>query len=213
MKRRAFILSNYFSVTVFLFACSSMRTHNINISEIGNYPQPLVEPLPLKVGAYYGEDFCKFDTVQQISIPNSDITLVDQIMLGEANTALFDYILSHTFEKVTPFQRFSEDSRHAKDLDIIIEPKVSEYSYSVSPSICQVRIIYAIAFYTPDGARLGPWLIEGNGFILTGISFKTETTLVTELTQMAMRQAAAKFMTGFCDQPEIKQLFYNQCNK
>jgi len=213
MKRLAFIFFNYFSVTVFLFACSSMRTHNINIAEIGTYPQPLVEPLPLKVGAYYREHFCTFATVQQIPMPNTDITLVERIMLGEANIALFDYILSHTFQKITPVQDLSGDFRDAKDIDIIIEPTVSEYSYSVSPGICLVRIIYAITLYTPDGGRLGPWLIEGNGSVPTGISSKTETTLVTELTQMAMRQAAAKFMTGFCDQPKIKELFYNQSNQ
>jgi len=213
MKRLAFILFSYFLVAVFLFACSRMRTHNINITEIGSYPQPLVKPLPLKVGAYYREDFCTFDTVQQTPIPNAGITLVDEIMLGEANTALFDYILSHTFEEVTRVQHFSQDFIDGEDIDIIIEPTVSEYSYSVSPSICLVHIIYAITFYTPDGGRVGPWLIEGNGSVPTGISTKNETTLVTELTQIAMRQAAAKFMTDFCNQPEIKQLFHNQCNR
>jgi hypothetical protein len=197
---------------IILLGCSCAKTHHINIiniTEIGTYPRPLVEPLPISVGVYYKEDFRTFETDQHIAIPDF------RFRLGEANIALFEYILSHTFEKVIPIKNFSQGSKVTKDIDLIIEPTVDDYDYvsSVSAKLFLVPIVYAVTFYTPDGKRLGPWLIEGNGSEPIGFPLETTTTLIRRLTQLAMRQVAAKFMVGFCNQPEIKKLFSNQCNR
>lgn len=38
-------------------------------------------------------------------------------------------------------------------------------------------------------------------------------TLAKEGINIAMGEVAAKFMTDFCNQEDIKKLFYNQCNQ
>ena len=63
----------------------------------------------------------------------------------------------------------------------------------------------------PEGEEISSWRIKGSG--LMPLEIKSETSRVTELTQMAMRQAAAKFITDFCNQEDIKKLFYKQCNQ
>jgi hypothetical protein len=90
------------------------------VTEIGTYPQPLVEPLPLKVGVCYQEDFCTFHTKQTPFPSGGDMTISDEIKLGKANIALFDYILSQTFEKVTSVQDFSEDLGDKKYIDSLL---------------------------------------------------------------------------------------------
>lgn len=114
MRRVIFILFNCLSFTIFLFGCSTTRTHNINVAEIRLPPKALVEPLPFKVGVHYGEGFRTFDTIQQIK-DGAGITSVYKITLGKANIALFDYILSHVFEQVTPVQHSCEDAHDTKD--------------------------------------------------------------------------------------------------
>ena len=50
------------------------------------------------------------------------------IRLGKANIALFDYILPHVFEEVTPVQHLSEANEDMGNFDIILEPSITSYS-------------------------------------------------------------------------------------
>jgi hypothetical protein len=140
--------------------------------------------------------------------------------MGKANIALFDYILSIGFEKVTPVQYLSEVSNHKKNIDLIIEPTVHSFNLisAVDPianGFDIIDITYAINFYLPDGEKISSWNIKGSGaspFAPSSAEFINETRFV-ELTQMAMREVASKFMTDFCNQIETKKLFYKQCNQ
>ena len=194
------------------FGCSSMQSCNINIAEIDIYPQPLFEPLRLKVGAYYGDEFRTFDIIQQFKNPGMDLTEIYKIQMGKANIALFDYILSVVFEKVTPVQHLPKGSDRIKDIDLIIEPTVHSYTYERSTAdFGYIHIIYAINVYLPEGEQIDYWRIKGSGHVPIILSIKPSH--VSELTQMAMREVAAKFMTDVCKQGEIKKLLYNQCNQ
>jgi hypothetical protein len=195
-------------LAVLLFSSCGTKTFTITINDIGSYPQPLVKPLPLKVGAYYRDDFA-------FGIIPEKMTNVSEIKIGKANIALFDYILSHAFEKVIPVQNLSENVKDKRNIDLIIEPTIHKYFFFKWVRI--VKIIYTIAFYTPDGERLGqgiePWQIEGYAYLPSSRVLFGNTLLAKGLTQMAMRQVAAIFLTGLCEQEEMKQFFYEQCNQ
>ena len=211
MKKFGFILFSLFVTTFFFFSCT--RTFNIEINEIGTYPQPLIEPLPIKVGVYYDNNFGTFETTQKVEVLDAG-TYIENIKMGKANIALFDYILSTVFEKVIPVQYLSEGSEYKKDIDLIIEPIVHSYTYpNVTVDGPYIHIIYAINVYLPDGEQIDSWRIKGSGHVPPRFELKHETTAVVELTQMAMREVAAKFITDFCNQEEIKRLFYEQCNQ
>jgi hypothetical protein len=137
--------------------------------------------------------------------------------MGKANVALFNYILSTVFEKVTPVtpvQYLSKGFENVKDIDLIIVPTVQSYTIpKFTADGTHIHIIYEINFYLPEGEQINSWRIKGSGLKPLKLDFKSEKTHVTELTQMAMRQVAAKFMTDFCNQEEIKKLFYSQCEQ
>lgn len=219
MKKFGFIFFSLFAFSFFIFSCSFTKKFNVEINEIGTYPHPLIKPLPIKVGVYYGNDFGTFETTQKLEIRNTlrqlICTYIDNIKMGKANIALFDYILHHVFKEVTLVQNFSEDSEDMKNVDLIIKPTIHKYSYNnfyaASPMESAICIIYEISFYSPNGEPIKPWLVEGNGSKLFNI--KIGKTDVIELIQMAMRQVAAKFMTDFCNQEDIKKLFYRECNQ
>ena len=212
MKRLPFILFIFISSTMFIFGCSGMQSCNINITEIDTYPQPLFEPLRLKVGAYYGDKFRTFDIIQQFKNPGMDLTEICNIQMGKANIALFDYILSVVFEKVTPVQHLPKGSDHLKDIELIIEPTVHSYIYErTTTHFGYIHIIYEINVYSPEAEQIDYWRIKGSGHVPIIFSFKPSHIVKT--TQVAMREVAAKFMTDFCKQGEIKKLFFNQCNQ
>jgi hypothetical protein len=211
VKRLLFILFVIISFTRLNCGLKNMQTdYNINITDIGTYPQPLFEPLRLKVEAYYGDEFRTFDIIQHYQ--KVGISSVCKVQTGKANIALFNYILSTVFEKVTPVQYLSEGSDHKKDIDLIIEPTVHSYAYPDHINGGYFHIIYAINFYLPEGEQISSWRIKGGGHIPPRFELKYETTAFVKLTQMAMRQVAAQFIADFCNQEEIKKLFNKQCN-
>jgi hypothetical protein len=205
MKKLDFIFFSLFAFCFLLLGCSSK---NVNISEIGHYPQPLIKPLTLKIGVYYKDDFQKFETVQKPGGFRLDI------QLGKANTALFDYILPLVFKEVTPVQHFPEDIENMANIDTIIEPSIKSFSCNIIhgwETEFHVHITYAITFYSPNGEPIGTWLIKAKGFASYHMS--TYGTLAKDATQNAMRDFAVQFMTGLCKNIATKELFDKQCNK
>lgn len=213
MKKFGFIFFSLFAFGHFIFSCSGPKIHNIEINGIGTYPTPLVKPLPIRVGVYYGKDFSTFETIQKVGVAGVGLTYVDKIKMGKANIALFSYILSTVFEKITPIRYQPNGYNHLKDIDLIIEPTVYRYTYpNVTADGVYIHVTYEINFYLPEGKLINSWRIQGTGHVPPRFELKTENTAVIELTQMAMRRVAAKFITGFCNQREIKKIFDKQCN-
>ncbi len=225
MCQRRFIFAILFVLEFFPLGCT--QTLNININETGNYSQPLIEPLPINVGVLYGNDFRTYKTIQEnfladpsASSPDVGVTRISKIQLGKANIALFDYILSHLFESLTSFQHFPNESENLKSIDLIVEPTISNYIYSERQVYFEpaawVRIEYTINFYSPDGLHISTWSISGESsrnIILHGIEVLSGHSYCAELTQFAMRDVAAQFFVGFCNQREIQKHFYEQCSQ
>jgi hypothetical protein len=226
MCQLRFILFIFFTPAFLLLGCT--HTLNINITEIGNYSQPLIAPLAINAGAYYGNDFRTYKTIQEnfLADPSAysqdiGVTRISKIQLGQANIALFDYILSHIFENVTLIQHFPNETENLKNIDLIVEPTISNYIYSEynerfakTPTL--VRIEYTINFYSPDGLQISTWTISGESsrnIKLQGIEVMFRHSFCAELTQLAMREVAAQFFAGFCNQSDIKKLFDKQCNQ
>ena len=224
MNALRFITVIVFAPVFLLIGCT--QTLNINIDEIGNYSQPLNEPLPLNVGVYYGNDFRSYKTVQENFLADASpgaqggVTRIFHIQLGQANVALFDFILFHLFENITSIQHISSESDNLNNIDLLVEPTISNYIYSERTVFFEpaawVRIEYTINFYSPDGLPISTWTLSGECFrdiTWHGMEILTGHSSSVELTQLAMREVAAQFLTGFCNQSEIQKHFFEQCNQ
>ena len=62
MNELRFKIVTLFAPALLLLGCT--YTWNINITKIGDYPLPLIEPLPINVGVYYGNDFRTYKKMQ-----------------------------------------------------------------------------------------------------------------------------------------------------
>lgn len=192
---------------------------NIDVTDTGIHLKPLVESIPINVGVYYGNDFRLYKTTQENNY-TQDVTRICNIQLGQANVALFDFILSHLFENVTSIEQLPNELEKAEHIDLIIEPKVSDYLYSermvfYEPAV-HVYLEYTINFYSPDGMQKSQWTIYGESSkykTLHGVEVMRRHTSVEELTQISMRQIAAQFLTDFCNQDPIKSLFDKPCQQ
>ena len=224
MSHYRFITAILFVSAFFLLGFFKLKL-NINISDIGNYPQPLIEPLPINVAVYYGNDFRSYKTVQTNDHPEG-FNKICNIQLGQANIALFDYILSNAFKNVTSFKSFPNQRVNLKNIDLLLEPKITDYTYKaveLAEPEASINITYEIKFYSPAGEQIGTWVISGKSYLPPRLHRDATTHLETwyqkeqwwiiRLTQLAMREVAARFLTDFCNQKDIQKLFYEQCNQ
>lgn len=189
-------------------------TFNVNISEIGDNPKPLINPLPLNIAVYYRNDFRKFEAQKILSIEGSREEGSRLIFhLGKANIALFDYILHHVFKEVSHVKHPPENNVDMGKVDIILEPSITSYLCIFNhgwETECQVDITYTIKFYSKNGVAMGTWLIgaEGRGYA----HFGTLGSIAKDATQNAMRDLAVQFLTGICKNMTAKGLFDKKCN-
>ena len=62
MNELRFKIVTLFAPALLLLGCT--YTWNINITNIDDYPLPLIEPLPINVCVYYGNDFRTYKKIQ-----------------------------------------------------------------------------------------------------------------------------------------------------
>lgn len=103
-------------------------------------------------------------------------------------------------------------AKAAKDLKALFETRVDQYSFVTSRETggryYAVTIKYRIDLYTPMGERVDSYTLTGYGNSLaTGLSGRKP---LTQATVGAMRDAAAKFLVQFPEQPAGKQLARNE---
>jgi hypothetical protein len=105
-----------------------------------------------------------------------------------------------------------ESAKAAKDLQALFETRVDQYSFVTSRETggryYAVTIKYRINLYTPQGEKVDSFTLTGYGNSLAmGMSGGKP---LTQATVAAMRDAAAKFLVQFPDQPPGQQLARNE---
>ena len=170
------------------------------------------------MGVYYGNDFGTFKTSEMVEIIREGVEsflYFEDIKMGKANIALFDYIFSHVFKEVTLIEHFPEKVDNIANIDLIIEPNLKDYSSYIiqgfSENEYHLFITYVITFYSPNSELISSWTIKGKGFVPYSMSLPQ--TLVKEGLDIAMREVAANFMIDFCNQVDIKKMFYEECSQ
>ena len=199
MLDHLFIL-RFISILLLLFSLGCTRTINAKIDKLGALPTPLIEPLPLIVGVYYGNDFRNYKVTQTILY--REITFIYNVQFGKANIALFDYILSSLFETVIPVSHLPNGFDKIGNVDLIIEPRVDCYS-----PCFPIVLRYEMKLYFPYGEKI-IWQIMG-----TSVANLITANNVIKHTQLAMRDCASQFMAGFCRNEKLTDFLDNQCDR
>ncbi len=91
----------------------------------------------------------------------------------------------------------------------MIEPKIEDADFTsprmiVSLADVTAEVIYRFTVYSPQGSRLASWKVKGIGKPSPGW-FVWKTEPFSKAMDLAMVDAARKFMTGFRDVPEVQQ--------
>jgi hypothetical protein len=193
----AFVLT---IATSALSACSG-----VNIKPQAVLPKPLIVPIPADVG---------------LIIPSDTRNYVDKetrfgtdwkIDLGPGEIRVMEDTFKDLFHHVEEFKDLVA-ARSGKDLKAVFESRLDQYSFVTSRETggryYAVTIRYRINLYTPQGEKVESYTLSGYGNSLArGMSGRKP---LTQATVGAMRDAAAKFLVQFPDQPAGQQLAKNE---
>ena len=154
------------------------------------FPDPVVAPLPYRVGVYYSPEFSSYSY-------SSDEDKVN-FELGSKQVLLFDKVFNAMF--VSRMTVSDPDSGPAnQQLDMVLVPVLDEYAFlspaETATNFYTVSIKYHIRVYSADNRIIGYWPFVAYGKNRSGAMSGLEP--LGDATVTALRDAAAALVTQF----------------
>ena len=177
----------------------------IKIQPEPKLPHALIEPLPADVGLVlprelrnYSHRETRWDADWLVVLGPGDVRLMQQIFAAE-------------FRHVEEFPDLAA-ARRAANVQGVFEPRIDQYSFLTANDTggryYAATIRYRIELYTPQGERCDTLTLTGYGSALAkGMSSGHPLEAAT---LAAMRDAAAKFLVQFPEQPAGVQLAHGE---
>ncbi|MGH7303431.1 MAG: hypothetical protein ACRELZ_09085 [Candidatus Rokuibacteriota bacterium] len=160
---------------------------------------PSVTQVPVAVGIHYGPEFRTYEySRHKLVVP-----------VGEASVTLLDRALPMLFERIVRVSSTAPLADGGAKLAAVIEPKIEEVEFDRPPvvvSLADVTAVvgYRFTFYSPQGTPLASWKVRGVGTPSPGW-FVWKTEPFSKAMDLALEDAAKKFVTGFRDVPEVRR--------
>jgi hypothetical protein len=178
--------------------CASGCGTSVTIST--DFPPPLIEPLPVRVGLLLDDELQQFEHYE--AIPRQSKWT---IRLGNANVAFLTPLFENMFiatEHVTE----STLAQALRNLDGVIRPSLQAFEFEVPSSanrrdqFVEVWMQYNLELFGPNGELVIDWPVSGYG--RTALSRGAERS-VNRAATIAMRDVGAAITTRFAQQPQV----------
>lgn len=185
--------------TALLSACAQSVVVNTD------FPEPLVEPLPLTVGVHYDPALTEYVYTEELP---GDGTW--SFTLGEVNSKLFDGAFAALFENTIAVEDTGGTGDPYDSLNAVIEPTLEAFEFSLPRQSrseqYSVWIRYRLNVYKPDGTLITGWPVSAYGQSDSQIFGKSKS--MEQATINALRDAFASIVIGFPKQPGIKAALF-----
>lgn len=186
-------------VGVGLTACGPSRV----IVE-GEFPPPLIEPLPVTLGIWYDEDFAGHELFDEARTKRESDWIV---ATGEAQIKMWDTLLEGMFDNLVHLEKAPGTGVTGPDVDGVLIPHVDELQYAIpshtSVKIYEIWMRYRFELVTPDGKPIGEWTMTSYGKTPTAF-LRSDEAAVNLAAVMALRDAGANFATTFTSVPAVR---------
>jgi hypothetical protein len=168
----------------------------------GEFPPPLIEPLPITLGVWMDSDFTQHEIFDEAKSRNESSWVVNT---GEAQVQMWNTLLAGMFSKVVRLD--SAPGATNAQVDAVLIPHVEELQYAI-PSHTQVKVYeiwmrYRFELVTAQGAPIAEWHMSSYGKTPTAF-LQSDQEAVNLAAVMALRDAGAHFATTFTKQPAVR---------
>ncbi len=178
--------------SVCVTACSS------SVLVRADFPAPLVETLPVRVGLLFDEALTSYEYFEKIP---QQATWT--IYLGAANEFMLGGLFETMFLETRAVSEVPLTSTDLYRLDGVLRPELEIFEFEVPigqrDEFVEVWMQYRLKLYEPGGALVTEWPVSGYGKAELG---KKEEAL-QQATIVAMREVGATISTQFAQQAEV----------
>jgi hypothetical protein len=167
---------------------------------------PLVQAVPLTVGVYYSQDLEKYEC----ETGKGYIFEKFAFGLGPASIKLYDLVFSGLFARtfrVYDYRPSMPDKQEADVVELTITGFTGCEARWPIIGVTYVTITYRAILRAPSGKQIAEWIGTGAAAPSEGgnrTQAITERKYLEAQTAIAMRKAAANFVTEFQQNPDIK---------
>ncbi|MEE8093742.1 MAG: hypothetical protein V3T47_05840 [Gammaproteobacteria bacterium] len=178
---------------IYLVGCTSVVTVE------ADFPVPLVEPLPVRVGLLFDEALTNYEYFEEIP---QQATWT--IYLGTANELMLNVLFDTMFLETRPVDQMPLTSTDLFRLDGVLWPQLEKFEFEVPiikrDEFVEVWMQYRLRLYEPDGALVVEWPVSGYGKAELG----NREAALHQATVVAMREVGAAISTRFAEQPQVE---------
>ena len=183
----------------------------------GNFPAPLLDPLPITLGVIYPSAFAEHEFFDEAKGRAESDWLVKT---GEAQVEFWDILFGGMFDEVVHIRDWETVHSRGPEIDGVLIPAIADLQYTI-PTHTNVKIYeiwmryefrlvdVAAIHQQEDGAlsfnpdeRLAAWPITAYGKTPTAF-LQTDEEAVNLAAVVALRDAGAHFVTSFGATPDV----------
>lgn len=181
------------------FALLSGCTHAVPLKATVDSPASVVQ-VPRAVGIYYSPEFRAYEHV------GSKWGDKWVFPLGQASVTLLDRVFPIIFESALSVPNLPPLEAGEPELAAVIEPEIEEFNFRLpffKTGTFTAEITYRFTLYSLNGDPFASWTVRGEGAKPGKIGFEF-ARWPGEAADLAMQDAATKFITGFQKVPEVR---------
>jgi hypothetical protein len=171
----------------------------------GNFPPPLIEPLPLTLGVWYGEDFANHEFFDEARGRNESSWVVQT---GAAQVEMWDTLLAGMFRDLVHMKGAPGAGQMNPVVDAVLVPHVDELQYTIpthtNVKVYEIWMRYRFQLVTVSGEPIAEWTMTAYGKTPTAF-LQSDQAAVNLAAVVALRDAGANFSTGFSRVPDVRQ--------
>lgn len=170
----------------------------------GNFPAPLMEPLPLTLGVWYEDTFAGHEFFDEAKSREESDWIV---RTGDAQVQMWDTLLGGMFSELVHMQGRPAPGQMNQVVDAVLVPHVDELQYAI-PSQTNIKVYeiwmrYRFELVTTGGAPIADWTMTAYGKTPTAF-LQSDEAAVNLAAVVALRDAGANFATTFARVPEVR---------
>ena len=208
-------LGRWFLTLCLTLLAAGCATKQVEVE--GNFPTPLLDPLPITLGVIYPSAFAKHEFFDEAKGRAESDWLVKT---GEAQVEFWDILFGGMFDEVVHIRDWETVQSRGSEIDGVLIPAIADLQYTI-PTHTNVKIYeiwmryefrlvdIAAIHQQEDGAlsfnpdeRLAAWPITAYGKTPTAF-LQTDEEAVNLAAVVALRDAGAHFVTSFGATPDV----------
>jgi hypothetical protein len=171
----------------------------------GQFPQPLMEKVPLTMGVWYPEDFSTHEFFDEAKGRGESDWLVKT---GEAQVDMWDTLLGGMFKRLEHMRAKPAKGELNQVVDAVLIPSVDELQYAIPThtniKVYEIWLRYRFQLVTVAGAPIAEWTMTAYGKTPTAF-LRSDAAAVNLAAVVALRDAGANFATTFTRIPDVEE--------